>query len=149
MRWNELKKLIINQCHTMGRFIRFIIQHFIHDECTYIASALAFTSLLAIVPLMSVGLFIFSSFPFFQEFAEPLQDFVFNSFVPDTGKVVQVHLQQFASQVSKLSIWGIGFLIITALLMMFTIEKAMNKIWRVNSPRGELLRFCYIGLFYP
>ncbi|KTD45165.1 YihY family inner membrane protein [Legionella quateirensis] len=135
------KERFIYRYYACDRFIRFVIQHFIQDECTYIASALSFTTLLAIVPLMSVGLAIFSTFPIFQNLADPVQNFIFDNFVPATGKVVQAYLQQFASQVSKLSIWGIAFLIITALLVMFTIERALNKIWRVTSSRHGVPAF--------
>lgn len=138
MNW---KSRLITRIHTLDRFVRFVIQHFIQDDCTYIASALAFTTLLAVVPLMSVGLAVFSTFPVFQGLADPVQNFIFDNFVPATGKVVQAYLQQFASQVSKLSIWGIAFLIITALLVLFTIERAMNKIWRVGSSRHGVAAF--------
>ncbi|CEG58494.1 YihY family inner membrane protein [Legionella fallonii] len=132
MNW---KDRLINQFYASDRFARFVIQHFIQDECAYIASALAFASLLAVVPLMSVGFTVFSSFPVFHGLADPVQNFIFDNFVPSTGKIVQAYLQQFASQVTKLSIFGIIFLICTALLVMFTIERAMNKIWRVAFSR--------------
>lgn len=123
------------------RFILFVIDHFIEDDCTYRASALTFTSLLAIVPLMSVGFSILSSFPVFHDLAQPVQDFIFENFVPTTGKIVQNYLQLFARQVSKLSIIGIVFLFITALLVMYTIERSMNKIWRVSTPRSGVTAF--------
>ena len=132
MSWRDK---LINNFYACDRFIRFVIKHFIQDDCTYIASALAFTTLLGVVPLMSVGLAIFATFPVFKGLAEPLQNFIFDNFVPSAGKIVQTYLQQFTSQVSKLSIPGIIFLVFTAILMMFTIEKAMNKIWRVSSSR--------------
>ncbi len=118
-----------------------MLQHFVQDECTYIASALAFTSLLALVPLMSVGLAIFSSFPVFQGFVKPLQEFIFSNFVPATGDIILNYLVQFTTQASKMSIFGILFLMCTALLMLFTIEQAMNKIWRVNSGRHGINAF--------
>lgn len=132
LNWPAQIKTRFSDCN---RFIRFVLKHFIQDDCTYIASALAFTSLLSVVPLMSVGLAIFSTFPAFEGFAEPLQNFIFDNFVPTTGKILQSYLQLFTSQVSKLSVWGFLFLIVTALLMLFTIEQAMNKIWRVNNGR--------------
>lgn len=138
MNW---KDRLINQFYACDRFVRFVIQHFIQDDCIYVASALAFTSLLAVVPLMSVGFAIFSSFPVFQGLADPVQNFIFDNFVPATGKVVQAYLQQFSSQVTKLSILGVLFLMITSLLVMFTIEQAMNKIWRVGSSRHGVPAF--------
>jgi membrane protein len=135
------KKNLTNHLYACERFIRFVLKHFIQDDCPYIASALAFTSLLAVVPLMCVTLAVFSTFPIFKDFAQPLQNFIFDNFVPTTGKIVQAYLEQFTSQVSKLSVWGILFLLVTALLMLFTIERAMNKIWRVSSGRHGVSAF--------
>lgn len=123
------------------RFIYFVARNFIDDDCPYRASALAFTTLLAIVPLMSVSLAILSTFPVFQNLSEPVQNFIFANFVPATGKIIQNYLQIFANQVSKLSIIGVSFLFIVALLVMYTIESAMNKIWRINASRHRIYAF--------
>ncbi len=135
--WQKLKGKLAETV----RFIQFVYQHFFEDDCTYIASALAFTSLLAVVPLMSVGLSILSSFPMIQNLSVPIQDFIFENFVPATGKVVQGYLQQFSAQVSHLSSIGIIFLFVTAILLMVTIERGMNKIWRVKRSREGVAAF--------
>lgn len=135
--WQKLK----DKLSEMKRFVFFVYQHFFEDDCTYIASALAFTSLLAVVPLMSVGLSILSSFPVIQNLSDPIQDFIFENFVPATGKVIQSYLQQFTAQVSHLSTIGIIFLFITAILLMVTIERGMNKIWRVKRSREGVAAF--------
>lgn len=144
------KKSCKNHFYTAKRFISFVVMHFFQDDCPYIASALAFTSLLAVVPLMSVTLAVFSTFPVFKDFSQPLQNFIFDNFIPTTGRMVQTYLEQFTSQVSKLSVGGIVFLLVTALLMLFTIEQAMNKIWRVSSGRhgvaAFLLYWCILSL---
>lgn len=135
------KQAINEKFDECKRFICFVAIHFIEDDCTYRASALAFATLLAIVPLMSVALTILSTFPVFHHLASPVQDFIFANFVPATGKYIQGYLQIFASQVSKLSISGVVFLFITALLVMYTIESAMNKIWRISSSRQGISAF--------
>lgn len=134
--------------HTLKRkftdlkhFISFVIVHFIEDDCTYRASALAFTTLLSIVPLMSLGFTLFARFPIFQTYADPVQDFIFANFVPTTGKIVQNYLHTFTAQVTKLSTINISFLFIMALLVMYTIESAMNKIWRIHTPRHSVHAF--------
>ena len=99
------------------------------------SSTLTFTSLLAIVPLMSVSFALLSSFPVFQELSEPIQSYIFEHFVPATGKVVHQYLLGFTKQVSKLSIWGIVFLFTTSVMVMVTIENALNKIWKVRKQR--------------
>ena len=136
-----LKQKIMEKLVECKRFVSFVINHFIEDDCSYRASALAFTSLLAIVPMMSVGFAILSSFPVFQDITTPAQDFIFENFVPATGKVVQNYLHLFETQVSKLPVIGLLFLFITAILLMYTIEHSMNKIWRVSTPRRALSAF--------
>ena len=112
-----------------------MLQNFIADECTNAASTLTFTSLLAIVPLMSVSFALLSSFPVFQDLSEPVQNYIFEHFVPATGKVVHQYLISFTKQVSKMSIWGGAFLFVTAVMVMVTIENAMNRIWKVRYQR--------------
>ncbi len=136
-----LKQKLREKLSECRRFIDFVIYHFIEDDRTYRASALAFTTLLAIVPLMSVGLSVLSSFPVFNNLSTPIQNFIFDNFVPSTGKAVQNYLSMFATQVSRLSVVGIVFLFVTALLVMYTIERSMNKIWRVSSPRKGVSAF--------
>lgn len=138
MKW---KNAVRHKFNESKRFIRFVYEHFLEDDCTYRASALAFTSLLAIVPLMSVSLSVLSAFPVFQNLSDPVQDFIFQNFVPATGQAIQEYLQVFAAQVSRLSIAGVLFLFVTAILVMVTIERAMNKIWRVTAPRHGVAAF--------
>ncbi len=128
-------KAIKAQTVILYRFITFVTRNFMKDDCTYYSSALTFTSLLAIVPLMSVSFSLLASFPMFQELRTPIQDFIFENFVPATGKVVQKYLLTFTAQASKLSISGVAFLFVTSVLLMFTIEQALNKIWKVRVQR--------------
>ena len=123
------------------RFIHFVIRHFFEDDCTYHASALAFTTLLAVVPIMSLGFAILSTFPVFQDLAGTIQNFILQNFVPTTGQIIQDFLKQFSMQASRLSVAGVIFLFMIALLVMYTIEQSMNKIWRVSVSRRGILAF--------
>jgi len=136
-----LMQTLLKKFKEVKHFIYFVIRHFIEDDCPYRASALAFTTLLSIVPLMSIGFTVFSSFPIFQSYTDPVQDFIFANFVPATGKIVQNYLHTFAAQVTKLSAISIGFLFIMALLVMYTVESSMNKIWRIHTSRHSIYAF--------
>lgn len=125
----------------LGRFVRFVARHFIEDDCIYRASALAFTTLLAIVPLIALGFVLLSTFPVFQSLTSTVQQLVLTHFVPASGEVIQHYLQVLATQVSKLSAMGVLFLLTMALLVMVTIESALNKIWRVSTARQGLSAF--------
>lgn len=137
----NLKITLKNRFIIVKRFVCFVINHYFEDDCSIRASALAFTSLLAIVPLLMIALTIWSFFPVFQDFSQPVQNFIFKNFVPATGKIVQNYLQQFATQISSLSALSVVFLFVTAILLMITIEQSLNKIWRVHADRRGIPAF--------
>ena len=115
-------------------------RHFQKDRRFEVAGALSYTSMLAIVPLLAVGLGIVSSFEVFQDWGGNLQDFIFRNFVPSVGAEVQSYIQGFMASTSKLTIIGTLFLIVTALALMSAIESAFNRIWRVTTERTFLSR---------
>lgn len=110
-------------------------RHFREDRSFEAAAALSYTSLLALVPLMAVMLGVISAFPVFDQWATDLESYIFANFVPAAGDAVQEHLNQFVERTAGLTGAGTVFLIITALVLMSTIERSFNRIWRVPQPR--------------
>jgi membrane protein len=121
--------------------LSYIAKRFIKDECIYRATALTFTTLLSLMPLMTTSFAIISAFPVFSGFARTLQDFIFANFVPATGVIVEGYLQQFISNAPQLSIVSFTFLLITAVTVMYTIEQSLNIIWRVPVSRKGMATF--------
>jgi membrane protein len=122
-------------------FIRFIVARFREDRCAQIASSLTFTTLLSIVPLLTIALTMFSAFPVFQDFGEEIKTFLLDNLMPDkAGRVISKYMEQFAESASRLTAVGIGLLAVTAMLMMLTIDHAFNVIWRVSRPRPLVKR---------
>lgn len=118
-----------------ARLCQFIGKRFVQDNIPYRAAALTITSLLSIVPMMVVAFAIFSAFPVFQSFGVEIQRFIFANMVPASGEVLQSYLASFMQQTAKLPALGMLFLILTAVLMLFTVEEAFNVIWRVRQRR--------------
>ncbi|NIP16961.1 MAG: YihY family inner membrane protein [Xanthomonadales bacterium] len=115
-------------------------RHFRQDRCFEEAASLGYTSLLAIVPLLAVVFGVASAFPVFDHWTGQLQSFIFDNFVPASGQQIQEYIAGFLGSVSRLTLPGTFFLILTALLLMVRIEKAFNRIWRVPAPRGLVNR---------
>ena len=102
-----------------------------------LAGSLTFTTVLAIVPLLAVALALFTAFPQFHEFSDALQTFLSNSLMPPViSENVMSYLNDFAQQASRLTAIGGGFLVFTVLLLILSVDKALNEIWRVTKPRG-------------
>nr|VFJ63414.1 MAG: YihY family inner membrane protein [Candidatus Kentron sp. DK] len=117
-------------------FLEHLFRHFIDDRCPESASALAYTSLLALVPLMAVGFSLFAAFPAFEGVTEKVQGFIFGNFVPARGEVVEAYLRGFVEKASALTLSGLVGLLATALLAMATIERTFNAIWKVRRRRN-------------
>lgn len=118
-----------------------VIQRFLQDDCPRNAAALTYTSLFAVVPLLTVTYSMLAALPVFRGVGDDLQGMLFDHFVPATGQVVQDYMGDFAQQARQLTLVGVIFLIITAGLMILNIEKAFNAIWRVEKPRRGLQAF--------
>lgn len=134
-------KMIASVLMVFVRYCKFVVVHFNKDRCTYIAAALTFTSLLSLVPLMTVGFAILRAFPAFQDLSTTVNDFIFSNFVPASSDVIQEHIESFVTQASSLTLVGSIFLLITALMTMSTIEQAFNYIWRVKYRRRGVATF--------
>lgn len=129
------------------RFIWQVISQFIEDNLPMRSAALAFTSLLSIVPLMTVSFTVMSAFPIFKQFGIQVQNFIFENFVATSAEIVRANLQRFSEQAMNLSATGMIFLVITAVLMVFNMEKAFNTIWRAKRSRMGVSAFMmYWGL---
>jgi membrane protein len=115
-------------------------RHFRQDRCFEEAASLGYTSLLAIVPLLAVVFGVASAFPVFDRWTGELQSFIFENFIPASGEQIQQYITGFLGSVSRLTLPGTFFLILTALLLMMRIEKAFNRIWRVPVARSIVNR---------
>ncbi|AHL74879.1 membrane protein [Stutzerimonas stutzeri] len=122
-------------------FGRFLVQRFLADRGPHSAAALTYTTLFAVVPMMTVTFAMLSAIPAFQGVGEQIQMYIFSNFIPSTGATIQEYLVAFTNQARQLTWFGVGFLMATALMMLLTIEKAFNVIWRVRQPRRGISSF--------
>jgi membrane protein len=122
-------------------FSRFVGRRLINDRCLESAGSLTYTTLLAVVPLFTIALTLISAFPMFSINSGRFRNFILTNLVPEaSGKVIGVYMRQFADNAGSLTAAGMIGLVATALLLMFTIEKTFNTIWRVDRPRKLLSR---------
>lgn len=119
---------------------RIVAQRFYDDRCMQIASSLTFTTLLAIVPLVTVALTLISAFPVFATLAEHVEKFVFENMVPESAGLIATYTEQFTANAAKLTAAGLAILAVTAIMLMLTIEHAFNDIWRISHPRSVFQR---------
>lgn len=129
-----------------------VTKRFINEKYTYRASALAFTTLLSIVPLLVVIVYTFSFFPMFAKVTDLGKDYILNNFIPASATNVTYYLQTFTKQAKQLPAISILFLFVTAILLINTIDETLNDIWQAP-PRKRIyisyMIYCAILLFLP
>ena len=104
------------------------------------AGSLTYTTLLSIVPLITVALAVASAFPVFDEAIGTLQLFLMENFLPDAQGIdtITEQISSFSSNAGRLTAIGLGFFFVTAVMLMTTIDTALNRLFRVQRPRPLL-----------
>ncbi len=111
-------------------------ERFREDRLGLTASSLTFTTTIALVPLLTVALALFTAFPMFAKFQDVLQKWLVESLIPDNiARQVLGYLTQFAGRAGRLGWAGLTVLFFTALGLVFTIDRTLNAIWRVRRAR--------------
>ena len=105
------------------------------DKVIIRASGLAYSSLLAAVPLVAVGFALFSAFGAFDDVKQKVQDFLFTQFLPTSQDEILQYFNQFAEGASKLGLIGFLFLVLASILLLDNIESNFNQIWHVTTRR--------------
>ena len=118
------------------RFAIYTWQRFLADDCLRSAAGLSYATLLALVPLMAIGLAILSGFPVFESVEDQIQDLILRSFLPETSAAVSNQLAEFVDNTRQMTGPGVVALAVTALLLLANVNAALSAIWRVTEPRS-------------
>ena len=117
------------QKHKSYSLIGYIIRRFNRDSCPSVAASLSYTSLLAIVPMLAIGLAMFAAFPAFNNLRDAMLRSVIENAAPSLAVMVEEHLQTFIRNAGETTGFGIVGLVVTALLLINTIQTAFDRIW--------------------
>lgn len=117
-----------------------IVRRFREENMAQTSAALAFTTLLALVPLVTVVVSVSAVVPFLDTLIQRLDALLIETLLPKgAGGTIAGYLAKFSQKARQLTIPGIAFLVVTAFLLLHTIERAFNHLWRVQ-PRPFLAR---------
>lgn len=109
---------------------------FADDRLGQTAGALTFTTTIALVPLVTVTLAVVTAFPIFDQFQNVLQRWLVESLIPESiSRQVLGYMTQFTTKASRLGSVSFAVLLFSALVLIFTIDRSLNAIWRVRKHR--------------
>jgi membrane protein len=116
--------------------LRFARRRLNEERLPQVAGSLTFTTVLALVPMLTIAFAIFTTFPLFNTFRASLEAYFIKSLMPKSiANTILGYLGQFSIKATRLSAVGAVALIVTAVAMMLTIDRAFNQIWRVKTSR--------------
>lgn len=110
------------------------------------AAALSFTTILGLVPLLTVALVYVSGYPLFERWISSLERFLVRHLLPGSGAVVRPYLDEFTSRASELKGLGIALVVVTAVTLIATVEREINAIWGVPHSFSRLRRLAVVAL---
>lgn len=134
----DLKGMVLRVWAAFRWYVEQLARQFIDHDCPARAAALTYTTLFAVVPIMTVSYAMLSILPAYDVVADRIEAFIFRNFVPTSSEVVQQYLGEFSERARGLSIIGFGFLLVTTFMLLVTIEGTFNTIWQVAEPRKGL-----------
>lgn len=116
--------------------LRFALRRLKEERLPQVAGSLTFTTVLALVPVLTIAMAIFTTFPLFNTFRSSLEAYFIQNLMPKAiANTILGYLNQFAAQAKRLSAVGAVALIATAVAMLAMIDKSFNRIWRVRRAR--------------
>ena len=117
------------------KFGRFLYDRFMDDDCQNTAASLTYQTLFAVVPFITVVYVVLHAFDAFEDMGGQATDFVFANVLPENVAVIQQYIEEFSTQARGLTVPSAVLLAVTVFLMLFTIERTFNEIWRIKEPR--------------
>jgi len=130
----------------------FAVREFFRDRSIVLASSLAYTTAISLVPLLSVVTAVLALFGAFDESNQSLV-FYLEPVFPSAASEAAVRLSQFA-QTSAASVGGISAIVfmVIAIVLFMDIERTFNTIWHARNDRPifrKVLTFYFVVTFGP
>lgn len=141
--FNRITKMVVN-------IIRIIIastQKFLQDDGLSRASAIAYTSVISLIPMLTVGFSLFSAYGGLGTKKEEIIRLA-EQYVKEHN--LNIDISPFTNVIVSLTdnaagIGGVGLLVLifSATAVLRTLEKTFNTIWRVKIQRSMLMKVIY------
>jgi membrane protein len=120
---------------------------FLNDKCILRASSLAYSSLLAMVPVTALFFFsvakfnLVADFEAFENIKIKVGDLLFNNLAPAQTDIIKKYITEYTQNINLLGAFGFAMLFMIAIFLFNTIEHTINDIWHAKQRRPLLNRF--------
>ena len=105
-----------------------------------VAASLSFTTVLGLVPLFTVAFAYVARFAVFQQWLDALEPFLLRFLLPGSSIMVRQYVAEFTGKSAGITGFGTTFVVLTAVLLVAQVEREINAIWGIHSPRSIVRR---------
>jgi membrane protein len=114
-----------------------------------VASSLAYTTILSVIPLLAVSFALFQAFGGQETLNKTLTPYILSNLAEGVSDEVVEKLESFIANAhgSAIGLGGLIGLIFTSMSMLFSIEKAINRVWHAPMTRSLFQRVSSYWLF--
>lgn len=114
-----------------------------------VASSLAYTTILSIIPFLAVSFSIFQAFRGLDKVYATIQPLIIENLAEQSGEAAMNAIKGFIENIhtATLGITGLIGLIITSMSMLSSAEKAINSVWKVEVQRSWFHRIATYWMF--
>lgn len=114
-----------------------------------VASSLAYTTILSIIPLLAVSFSIFQAFGGMERMYAIVEPFILSNLAQGASSEAMAAIRRFIGNIhaGTLGATGLIGLIITSMSMLSSAEKSINRIWKTTITRTPFQRIASYWLF--
>lgn len=114
----------------MRELFRYFVSRVRRDSIGLEASSLAFTSILALIPALTVVLALFAMVPSFRGVRDALKKFASQNLMPVFSETVNNYVGALVAHAGKLTLTSTIAFFIISLLLVRSVDFSLNRIWR-------------------
>ena len=136
-----IKNKIYHYLKNIFIFFRTVLIKFYRDRCIIRASGMAYSSLLALVPLTALVFSLLTAFGVFDRLRSVIQQFVVEQLLPTRQGEIISYINIFVENTKTLGVAGLLLFTVTSVLLISNIQSNFNDIWKTEKKLGFISRF--------
>ena len=125
-----------------------LMRTMLHDVLT-LASAMAYTLVFSLIPLLATPIAFFTAFPGLADARKRVLDLLFSQLLPGAVRGVSEYLEQFSDRAAAAGVVSSLIFMVLVLVLFQSVESAFNRIWHVERGRTWGKRISALAMFLP
>ncbi|MGK5084380.1 YhjD/YihY/BrkB family envelope integrity protein [Bdellovibrionota bacterium FG-1] len=144
-----MKTLLINPLSKITKVVTAVAQEIKTKQLMLVASSLAYTTILSLIPLLAVSFAIFQAFGGLDKLYATIEPFILSNLAEGLSDEVTEKIHGFIknAHASAVGLGGFVGLVFTSMSMLSSIEKAINNIWATPLTRTFFQRIAAYWFF--